>query len=178
MSEKFIKRAVAVFDCANNICAYLAMACIYIIMISVTFDAAMNFFVRRPQNWVPEITEYSLVAITFLGGAWVLRRKQHVRIDTLLAHFKPGVRRWFDIVTSLVCAAGWLLITWYGAKVTWEHYQIHYTLPTVLETPSYISMVLIPIGAFLLGIQFIIEAGSTWTGPIADSRQDTDLQQE
>jgi TRAP-type C4-dicarboxylate transport system permease small subunit len=175
MSTKNLKKAVVVFDWANNLFAYLAMVCIYIIMLSVCFDATMNFLVRRPQNWVPEVTEYSLVAITFLGGAWVLRRKQHIRIDTLLTHFKPSVRRGFDIATSLICASGWLVIFWYGARITWEHYQIHYTLPTVLETPSYISMVLIPIGAFMLGIQFILEAGSNWANNRSESPKDTEI---
>lgn len=159
---KSVGRAISLFDRINNAFAYLAMALIYVIMLSVSFDAAMCFFVRQPQNWAPEITEYSLVAVTFLGGAWVLRRGQHVRVETLLSHLKPGARRWFEIVTSVICAGGWVIITWYGAKVTWQHFQIHYTLPTVLETPSYITMVLVPIGGFLLCCQFLIAAWQYW----------------
>jgi TRAP-type C4-dicarboxylate transport system permease small subunit len=163
-SEKLVRRAISVFGRVNDACAYVAMALAYVIMLSVTFDAAMTFFASHPQNWAPEITEYSLVAITFLGSAWVLRRGQHVRIDTLLVHLKPQTRRWFDVITSMICASVCAVITWYGAKVTWQHYQMHYTLPTVLEPPSYITMLLVPVGSLLLCVQFVIGACQYWRG--------------
>ena len=104
--------------------------------------------------WVIEICEYSLLFITFLGTAWLLRRDGHVKIDLVVNRLRPRVRAVVSVIISIIGTAVCLVITWYGAETTWSHFIRGTYRITLLETPMYLILAVIPIGSFLISIQF------------------------
>jgi len=155
---KLQTKAGTAFDRINHILAILAAFLLAFIMLSVCSDVIMRYFFSRPMLWVTEVTEYCLLWVTFLATAWVLSRDNHVVMDLVIGHMKPEIRARMGIMTSIIGIAICLLITWYGAKVTLDVFQRDLLLSTVLTPPAYILFIIIPIGSFLLTIQFIRRA--------------------
>lgn len=145
----------SVIDRIIDVMAYIAVLLLAFIMLAVCADVVMRYFFSRPMIWVTEVTEYSLLWITFLGTSWVLKRKAHVIMDLAIGKLEPRARNIIAIFTSLVGMAVCLLVTWYGVKVTVDAIDRNLLMSTILSPPAYILYIIIPIGSFLLAIQFL-----------------------
>jgi C4-dicarboxylate transporter DctQ subunit len=137
-----------------------SMACVLLILgtVSVCYEVLMRYFLGRPQIWVVEGVSYSLLFITFLSGAWVLRREGHVRMDLLLGRLDPRNQALLNIVTSLLAAIVWFVISWYTAQLTWRLYLEGVRIESGLQPPKAPIIAIIPFGSFLLFVQLLIQA--------------------
>ena len=123
--------------------------------VSIFADVTLRYSINRPITWVFEATEYSLLYITFLGTAWLLKKEGHVKLDLLLNMLKPKTRTFLNIITSILLALVCLLLTWYGTASTIDHFQRGVTSVKYYEPPIFIFLMIIPIGGLLLFIQSI-----------------------
>jgi C4-dicarboxylate transporter DctQ subunit len=144
-----------VIDYIINIFAIFAAFLLAFIMVSICIDIVMRYFLTRPMMWVAEVTEYCMIWVTFLGTAWVLKKKGHVIMDLALNKLKPEHQVILNIITSIVGAAVCLVVTWYGIKVILDVIDRELLLATILTPPAYIVFIIIPIGSLLLAIQFV-----------------------
>lgn len=154
---KILKKVAAIFDRTNNLLILLAAVLLVFIMLGVIVDVILRQ-VGFALVWMFEITEYCLLFITFLGAAWLLRREGHVRMDLVLDRLNPGIQSRLSIITSILGAITCLVIAWYSGRATLEYFQLGYTLNTELRPPQAPIMAIIPVGYFLLFIQFLRRA--------------------
>jgi len=152
---KLLTKSAAVFDYIIGSLTYLAAAILTFIMLAVCWDVIARAVVGQPLKWVLEFSEYSLLYITFLCTAWVLKNERHVIVDIGLNQLNPRTRALFNVATSILGAIICLLLTWYGWDVAWEHLVKGFYQPTVIKPPDFPIFVIIPIGSFLLFIQFL-----------------------
>lgn len=151
---KALTKIISFFDRVIDIFAFLAALLLLFMMLSVTFDVFMRFFFNRPQAWTIEFAGYSLLYITFLGTAWVLKKEGHVIIDIILDRLNPRNQNLFNIIISVIGMVISLILVWYGTLVTLDHFRRGVYFYTVLETPTAPILAIIPVGSFLLFIQF------------------------
>lgn len=144
-----------VFDKTVDAFAIIATVLISFCVVVITLEIIMRFFFNRPLMWSIEVTEYSLIWMTFLGTTWVLRKEGHVIVDVIVMRIPQVSRHMLDAVLSTLGILMCLLLTWYGAKVTLEYIQIGRPMSTILMPPAWILYLVIPIGSLLLTIQFI-----------------------
>ena len=155
---KLLAKISAGFDRSVGILAFLGIVLVVFMIFGVSTDVILRYFFSRPIHWMLEVTAYSLLWMTFLGVAWVLKGEGHVKVDLVLKRLNPKTQAMLTIITSLMGAIIFLVITWYGAKVTWEHLQTGYFLSTLLRPPKWPILAIIPIGSFFLFIQFLRRA--------------------
>ena len=137
--------------------AVLAGVLLLFLMMSVTVEVALRYFLGRPTSWVMEICGYILLFIPFLVAAWVLRRDGHVRMDLVLSIMSPKTRSIVNAITSFISALICFLLTGYGIKVTIYFSRLGYKTPTVLMLPKSMIIAIIFVGSFLLAVQFSID---------------------
>lgn len=153
---KLTTKAGTIFDRTVGLLAVLGAVLIVFTMLSITWEVFVaRFLLDRPQMWVVEISEYSLLFITFLGTAWVLKRDGHVKMDLVLTRLNPRAQLVMNTITSTVGAIICLALTWYGARATWNAFQLGLYVMSILEPPRAVIFAIIPIGCFLLSIQFL-----------------------
>jgi len=156
---KLLTKGTGVFDRTINILAFVACVLIIFTMLIVCTDVVMRYFLRRPIIWVIEITEYLLLYITFLSAAWVLKREGHVKVDVFVNQLNPRAQTVFGIVTSTVGVIICLGLVWYGVQVTWDHILRHVmAAESLIKVPYAPILAIIPIGSFLLMLQFLRRA--------------------
>jgi len=159
---KLVRKLVTIFDRTIDLVTILAGILLVFITLIIGVAIASRYFLNRPMGWVTEISEYSLLYITFLVAAWVLKKEGHVKMDIVLNRLNPGTESMTNVITSAISAIVCFILTWYGAKVTWELFQTGYFTPTLLELPKFIIIAIIFIGSFLLFIQFLRRTYSYW----------------
>lgn len=153
---KFLNRGISFFDRINKILAFLTGTLIVLIMLIICAEVIMRFLFNRSITGAVEITEYFLLFISFLGAAWLLAREGHVRVDIVVNKLSPRIEALVNVLTSILGAFICFTFTYYGVKVTWVNYQQLTFIPSPLEPPFYPILAIIPIGNFLLFIQFLI----------------------
>lgn len=153
-----MKKLNLAFDLALDVMATLAAIILIFIMVCVCMDALGRYFFNHPFIWVTQITEYSLLYITFLGSAWLLRREGHVMMEIVVSRLSRGVQAILGIISSLIGVFIYVFFLWYGVVVTWDHWQRGIFDPTILQFPKAPVIAIIPIGSFFLIVQFVRRA--------------------
>jgi len=152
---KPLMKSQSAFDFTLNFFAFLAVLIIAFVLISVCLSVFMRYFLRNPIGWVVQTSQYSLVFLTFLGAAWLLKREKHVTMDLLTNHLSPGKKAMLGVVTSTVGALVCLVITLSSLRVTLDYFERQIYDYQVLEVPLGPIFAVIALGCLLLFIQFL-----------------------
>lgn len=149
---KPIKKFWASFDKTNTVLAAFAGVLLILLMLSISIDVSLRYFFGITFTGLLELSEFSLLWITFLATAWLLTKTGHVNIDFVINRLSPRPKVIFNIGIYLVSAIIFSIITWYGVKVTWQDFQLNTVMATILEPLKWPIEAIIPIGSFLLFI--------------------------
>ncbi|MDR5866428.1 TRAP transporter small permease [Halomonas koreensis] len=104
--------------------------------------------------WVIELSEYSLLYMTFLGAPYLLEKHRHVAIDIVTDALPDLPRR---VLSALMCALGAVACgycAWVGGLVTLDQFEYGMRETTLMRPPSYLITMVFPLGMLLLAIQF------------------------
>lgn len=141
----------------ENAFGAVAIALLAACGILICADVALRYAFNRPILGGNEIIEYGLVYITFLGASWAVPRGAHIDIDVCVQAMPKSWQRVCALLSNLISLGVALVLTVYGASVTWTAYIRGAYKPTVLEVPSWIVLVVIPVGSVLLAARFLRE---------------------
>ena len=84
------------------------------------FEVVMRYVFAAPTGWVHETT-IAMTAVCFaFGGAYCLAIDKHIRVVLIYDALSPRVRRWFDVVISIVGCAACLLMAWAAWTLAYE----------------------------------------------------------
>lgn len=164
---KNIERVGAFFDHVMKYMYGVAGFFVIAMMLVMCYETIMRYFFRRPPAWAVEISEYTLFLIAFLGAPWLLKVKGHVNIDLVINRLNPKVQTLLNITTSAIGTIICLFITSYGVESTIDHFQRGVPVVKTLYFPKFVFLAFIPVGCFLLSIQFIRQTYtyiSSWKG--------------
>lgn len=133
-----------------------------LLMVTIMLMVCAKVFLRYVLGigWVgvDQISGSMLLYITFLGAAWVLLQEKHVTIDILFGRLAPRSRRALTVMTSTICALLCLLVFAYGANEVIYSWNRGFRVAAEIEMPRAFNLVVIPLGALLLCIQFLRRA--------------------
>jgi C4-dicarboxylate transporter DctQ subunit len=130
-----------------------------LLLLFMTFSISYSIFTRalgfQSPVWTVQFNEYSLLWLTFLGSAWVLRRRKHVAVDVITSRLGPAGRRIADVIHSLLGVALCGVLCWYSYLVTLNFFQRGVTDVQAVDVPKYLVLVVIPAGFLVLTAQFL-----------------------
>ena len=152
---KLVNRVNTFLDKPGDVLAIVAAAIVMFLTLLISADVTMRYFLNQPIPHVTETTEHGLLFITFFGAAWVLKKEGHVRIDVVYNQLSPGVQALFNFVTSILGVIVCLALTWFSAQATWLAFQRGTVFATAWNLPRAPILAVIPIGSFVLFIQFL-----------------------
>lgn len=158
LQNSLIKKLSAAYDYVLNALMVLGAIILAFLMFGVCWDVIARTTAGKPLIWLLEFTEYGLLYMTFLCTAWVLKNDAHVNSDLLLVTLDPKYQALMNAATSILGAIICLVLFWFGAEVSWEKLQNGAYQPTAIQPPDFPIFIIIPIGFFLLFIQFLIRA--------------------
>jgi len=160
ISMKMLTKAGAIFDSIIVFLARWASMLFICTMLIVCIEVFMRYFLNRPQTWVVETTEFGLLFIAFLGAAYLLKQEWHVKIDMVLGRLSPRGQALLNTITSILGIAICLIFVVYGTQATMMCFEIGRRTRGAMLTLQWPLIMIMPIGFFLLSIQFLRRARS------------------
>lgn len=163
---KLSGKITGIFDRTVDVFSIMGGVLLVAIMLAVSVKIIFRYFLHEAIVGVDEIAEISMLYLTFLGAAWLLRRGGHITIDLLFARLKPKTQARLNITTSVFGLFISLILVWYGTAATVSFWQRGILTPTILEVPRALIIGIIPVGSLLLAIQFLRRAWANLTGKL------------
>lgn len=148
-------RLLRILEWIEDAMSFGAILLLAAITLAVCLEVFMRYVLNDPLVWVVEFSEYALLYICFLGTAWALREGNHVRVDIFLSAFSERWRQRFGVVSSLLgLGIASVLVIW-GALAVREKFISGAYNPTVVEFPTWIVLLCIPVGSLILALRFL-----------------------
>jgi TRAP-type C4-dicarboxylate transport system permease small subunit len=136
--------------------AVLSAGLILFVSLLITYDVSTRYFFDFSSPWAFDLSEYSLVWISFLGAPWVLLQNRHVRIDMLVERLPVRVQKFLGVAVSLVASFMCGVLAWRTGIAAFEYYNNEVMMPRIWRIPRIFPYVAIPLGSGLLSIAFLV----------------------
>jgi TRAP-type C4-dicarboxylate transport system permease small subunit len=152
-------RAVnAIVDGLITACGLLAAVIVAALAGCVALEVVMRYFFGAPTRWVIEFSEYALLWLAFLAGAWILRAEGHVRVEMLTEALPTRWQQRMHFVTSWVGAGVCAVLCWTTAAYVLRIRETGEILFKSVPVEKWAVMAVMPPGLALLAIQFVRRA--------------------
>ena len=142
----------------DKLCWFLSLLA-GIILVFITLSIGYSILARaigvRGFVWIVQFNEYALLWMTFLGTAWLLARNKHVSVQLVLQNLSDGKRRVFHIIHGLMGMVLCATLCWFTALTALEKIQRNVIDVQAVDLPIGYVLAVIPVGFFLLLLQFI-----------------------
>ena len=146
-----------------------------LLLLFMTFSISYSIFTRalsfQSPVWTVQFNEYSLLWMTFLGSAWVLRRRKHVAVDVMTSRLGPKGRRIAEAVHSLLGIGVCGVLCWTTSLMTLNLFQRGVTDVQAMDMPKYLVLMIIPAGFLVITAQFFRNLAASLGRNNADPRE-------
>lgn len=162
--KNLLEKLSKLFDTVLTVFSYIGIFLILGAFLIVSIDVIVRHFFNKSIYWVFEFTEYIMAVFAFLSAAWVLKKDGHVCLDFVLNMLPPRIQAIINIITSIFGFVISTLIAWFGAiNVNFHFVKGTVTMDKAVIMPYWILMIFVPLGFFLLMIQFLRRAYKYYT---------------
>lgn len=135
----------------------------------LTYEVVARYFFTMPTVWAAELSQLCLIWGSLLAMAWALRARRHIAVDALAVRLPAGVLRLTDAFAMLVVASFSAAVVWKGWPIFWDSFERGRTTGSMLDLPSWIAELAVPLGFAVLFLQALIEAVQTLRGHRANT---------
>jgi TRAP-type C4-dicarboxylate transport system permease small subunit len=142
-------------DKIEDIFAKIGMWILGLMVALVVFEVFTREVFNISFGWSIDFTSYALLYIGFLGAGWLLREGGHVSVTILEEYLHARALKTLDIFVILLGLIMSVVLTVYGVKVTLDLLINDVRSLTVLKTPLAYVVMAIPLGSFVLSMEFI-----------------------
>ena len=154
---------------AAGVAALLAGFATLAIVLLVSYDVLMRYFLDRPQLFVDEVAGFLQVLLIFGGAAYTFRVGAHVRVDLITNHVRRPVRAGLRLLTLVLGVVFLAVVIWVTTQSAYTAYR-YGRVSAVMLYPLWLPMAFIPIGLALMGLAMavaLVRQVSLLTGPAA-----------
>lgn len=153
-----MKKIHVFFDKLDRSLFFIAQVAVVVMMLTTVGDVLGRMF-DRPLIGAYEFTEnYLMVIAVFLSLSYVMKMKGHIKVDVLVQRFPAIYVRVLDVLFMLMGAALMLMMGYQGVLMTVDAWVNKYTSSGLIPWPTWLSVVWVPIGAFMFVLRLILEA--------------------
>lgn len=96
---KFLSKILDSIDYSSEIIGKFSKYLILVIISIMLFEIISRYVFNDPTEWVAELSSYIFGSYFFLGGAYILLREGHVRMDILYVKWTEKGKKIADIAT-------------------------------------------------------------------------------
>lgn len=118
----------------------------------------------RPLYFSEEVNQALIVLITFAGISYAARHGRHIRMSAILDMLPDGPRKLAMIAITGLTAALLFLLSWYALDYVTTQAARGRVMPA-LRLPVWWTLVWVPVGLFLTGLQYALTAIKNATHP-------------
>jgi TRAP-type C4-dicarboxylate transport system permease small subunit len=147
-------RIVAFLSRAAGVFAALLIALAVLVICDMVVE---RYILNKTTIWQIDVVTYCIMAMTFIGSAYVLMTRGHVNVDVLPLHVGPRQRYWLALITMLAALAFCVVLFVLCTAYWYEAWSKNWLSDTVWRARLWIPYLAMPVGLGLLVLQYVGE---------------------
>jgi len=140
----------------NNFEGYFCIAAMILMSIVVFIQVVFRFIIKSSLPWSEELSRYLLVWVTFLGGAYGVRKGAHIGIEAFSLLLPKKAQKLLSIFVMILCVALCFAIFVHGISIVNTQLEKGQLSPA-MRIPIGYMYAAIPVGMVVFIIRYIQE---------------------
>ncbi len=148
--------------------AWLAAVLFTVAGLMLTYEVVARYFFVRPTIWAAELSQLCLIWGCLIGMPWLLAARRHIAVDAVIRLLPPTAQNRIEAAAMLLVAGFSAMVAWHGWGIFWDSFERGRTTGSMLDLPSWVVELAVPVGFVLLLAQALIETLRSASGRAAD----------
>ena len=125
--------------------------------IMLTYEVGARYLFIAPTIWAAELSQLSLIYGTLLAMPWALQHRRHIQINAIIHKISEKNQRIIGIIMMIILIIFSSYVVIYGFEIFLDSFQRGRTTGSLLDLPSWIAELPVPLCFLMLIIQAIFE---------------------
>lgn len=137
--------------------AWISAALFVLAGCMLTFEVTARYLFVAPTIWAAELSQLCLIWGSLIAMPWLLGARRHIAVDALTDRLGDGGKRLCGTLSMMVVAGFSAVVAWKGAGIFYDSFERGRTTGSMLDLPTWVSELAVPVGFALLFLQALIE---------------------
>jgi len=136
---------------------YLASALFISIGFIISYEVISRYVFNAPTIWVNEISRFLQIWATYLALTYSFHKKDFIRITVLYDKIGDRGKKILDFISTIFIIFFSVFVVYYGWLIAYDSLEVGRTSSTILDLPSFLTELAIPLCFGFLLIRVLIE---------------------
>ena len=136
---------------------YLASGLFISIGFIVSYEVISRYVFNAPTIWVNEISRFLQIWATYLALTYSFHKKDFIRITVLYDKIGDRGKKILDFISTIFIIFFSVFVVYYGWLIAYDSLEVGRTSSTILDLPSFITELAIPLCFGFLLLRVLIE---------------------
>ena len=137
---------------------YLASALFISIGFIVSYEVIMRYLFNSPTIWVNEVSRFLQIWATYLALTYSFHKQDFIRITVIYDRLNETGKKILDFISFIFIIIFSCFVVYYGWLIAYDSLRVGRTSSTILDVPSFLTELAIPLCFAFLVIRVILEA--------------------
>ena len=137
---------------------YLASALFIAIGFIVSYEVIMRYLFNSPTIWVNEVSRFLQIWATYLALTYSFHKQDFIRITVIYDRLNETGKKILDFISFIFIIIFSCFVVYYGWIIAYDSLKVGRTSSTILDVPSFLTELAIPLCFAFLVIRVILEA--------------------
>ena len=137
---------------------YLASALFIAIGFIVSYEVIMRYLFNSPTIWVNEVSRFLQIWATYLALTYSFHKRDFIRITVIYDRLNETGKKILDFISFIFIIIFSCFVVYYGWLIAHDSLKVGRTSSTILDVPSFLTELAIPLCFAFLVIRVILEA--------------------
>ena len=137
---------------------YLASALFISIGFIVSYEVIMRYLFNSPTIWVNEVSRFLQIWATYLALTYSFHKQDFIRITVIYDRLNETGKKILDFISFIFIIIFSCFVVYYGWLIAYDSLKVGRTSSTILDVPSFLTELAIPLCFAFLVIRVILEA--------------------
>ena len=137
---------------------YLASALFISIGFIVSYEVIMRYLFNSPTIWVNEVSRFLQIWATYLALTYSFHKQDFIRITVIYDRLNETGKKILDFISFIFIIIFSCFVVYYGWLIAYDSLKVGRTSSTILDVPSFLTELAIPLCFAFLVLRVILEA--------------------
>ena len=137
---------------------YLASALFIAIGFIVSYEVIMRYLFNSPTIWVNEVSRFLQIWATYLALTYSFHKNDFIRITVIYDRLNDKGKKILDFISFIFILIFSSFVVYYGWLIAYDSLKVGRTSSTILDVPSFLTELAIPLCFAFLVLRVILEA--------------------
>ena len=137
---------------------YLASALFIAIGFIVSYEVIMRYLFNSPTIWVNEVSRFLQIWATYLALTYSFHKQDFIRITVIYDRLNETGKKILDFISFIFIIIFSCFVVYYGWLIAYDSLKVGRTSSTILDVPSFLTELAIPLCFTFLVIRVVLEA--------------------